>query len=109
VSEVDSSYDGADRLTGLSHVFATASSNFSWQFGYDAAGRELSQTQTNAALSWRPAVASTSYGTASNLNQYPSVGLTYSWWPEGALENDGQITYYYDEQNVSIRREPPSG
>ncbi len=50
---------------------------------------------------WHPAAAgTTAYGTANNLNQYPTVaGVTQSYNTSGCLTGDGTWTFGYDTEN----------
>ena len=94
-------YDNADRVTSLAHAFPTTSGDVTLTYGYDEADRELTRAYSNSAYAWSPAVATTTYNPANDLNQYPQVGTyAYTYWPEGPLEESNQLEADYDEQNA---------
>ena len=60
-----------------------------------------SQNVSDGLFVWHPAAAgTTAYGTANNLNQYPTVaGVTQSYNTNGCLTGDGTWTFGYDTEN----------
>jgi RHS repeat-associated protein len=101
-------YDLADRLSDQIHTFPGQTcadgghtcADVTFTFGYDAAGRLISKTSSNAAyLDASPPVASTAYATANALNQYPQVaGATRTYRADGSLNGVGTRQYFYDEK-----------
>lgn len=104
-------YDYADRVTAVVHAFPNSSSyNVNLSDVYDPANRRLYHYRDNTLYSYNPPSNSTSYGTANNLNHYPSVGgINYSYWAEGPEGSDGTNAYDYDEANQLIAAGPASG
>ena len=81
-----------------------------YEYGYDAAGRDVSRTISDGAYRLYPTVGTTAYGAANGLNQYPSVnGTGYGWWQEGPLVSDGTLTHFYDELDAQVSAAGPSG
>jgi hypothetical protein len=105
------SYDNADRVTSIAHVFPNRTTdNVTYTCGGacpragrrpdpgDPSGRDASRTIDNVAYQYNPTAASTTYGTANALNQYPSVGgYAYSYWAEGGLDETNKLQANYDE------------
>ena len=104
-------YDAADRVRTIIHLFPNSTaSDVEYEYGYDAAGRDLSRTISSGAYRLYPTVGTTSYGAANGLNQYPSVGgTTYRYWQEGPLQGDAVLTHYYDELDGHVAAGGPSG
>jgi len=70
-------------------------------YGFNDAHQLTSQGVSDDQFVWHPTAAGTvSYGTANNLNQYPTVGgASYSYNGNGCLTGDGVWTYGYDVLN----------
>ncbi|NJL71223.1 MAG: RHS repeat protein, partial [Candidatus Competibacteraceae bacterium] len=91
-------------LNGLLHNFVGANVNFSYAF--DTVGQMLSQrTSDPANFRWTPGAPGTvSYGTANNINQYPTVGGTgFSYSTDGNLTNDGVFKYEFNSERMMTR------
>ncbi|MGH6846354.1 MAG: RHS repeat-associated core domain-containing protein, partial [Methylocella sp.] len=83
-----------------------------YTFGYTDAHQLQSQTAASASIyQWQPpAAASTAYGAANNLNQYPSVaGVSYAYDGKGNLTGDGTWTYAYDAENRLLTANKSTG
>jgi RHS repeat-associated protein len=89
-------------MMGLNHSFVGSSANFIYSF--NNAHQLTGQTVSDDRFVWHPSAAATvNYGTANNLNQYPTVGGTsYSYNGNGCLTGDGVWTYGYDVLNRLI-------
>ena len=92
-------YSLNDDATGLKHNFVGSSANFAYTF--NTAHQLTGQSVSDDRFVWHPAAAGTvNYGSANNLNQYPSVGgATYSHNTNGCLTGDGVWTFAYDVLN----------
>ncbi|KAK0332766.1 hypothetical protein LTR94_023609 [Friedmanniomyces endolithicus] len=66
-------YDGASRLTSLTHDLAGTAHDQTLNFTYNPAGQIASRTMSNTAYAYSPAVGSTSY-TNNGKNQVTNVG-----------------------------------
>ncbi len=97
---VNSTYSDNDDLTQLSHVFSGIAS-VAFSYGYNASHQENSRIVTDSTFVWHPAsVAATQYGSANNVNQYPTVGgISYTYDGNGNLSGDGVWTFTYDTEN----------
>jgi len=91
-------------LNGLLHNFVGSNVNFSYAF--DSVGQMLSQrTSDPANFRWTPGAPGTvSYGTANNINQYPTVGgVGFSYSTDGNLINDGVFKYEFNTERMMTR------
>ena len=91
-------------LNGLLHNFVGSNVNFSYAF--DTVGQMLSQrTSDPANFRWTPGAPGTvSYGTANNINQYPTVGgIGFSYSTDGNLTNDGVFKYEFNSERMMTR------
>lgn len=89
-----------DDLASIVHTFTGSSVTFT--LGYDKTHKMNSQQVSDGAnYMWHPAAAgTTTYGTATNLNQYPTIGgVTQSYNSNGCLTGDGTWTFDYDTEN----------
>lgn len=88
-----------DDLASIVHTFV--GSNVTFTLGYDKVHRMTSQQVSDSQYLWHPAAAgTTTYGTANNMNQYPTVGgVSYSYNTNGCLTGDGTWTWNYDTEN----------
>lgn len=86
-------------LTGITHNFVGSSLDADYQF--NEAHQLMSQFVSDDQFMWHPSSALvTTYGTANNMNQYPTVGGdTYTYNNNGCLTGDGVWTFGYDIQN----------
>jgi RHS repeat-associated protein len=84
----------------LAHLFAGAST-VTAGFGYDGAHRVTSQSSSDASWLWTsPVGATTAYGTANAVDQYPTVGgNTLSWDSNGNLAAYNGFTFTHDSEN----------
>lgn len=98
-ASVGYTYQLNDDLTTLVHNFV--GSSISQTFGYNNVHQITSRSLSDATYSWHPtAAASTSYGTGSNTNSYPTIGGTaYTYDGNGNLKTDGTWTYTYNTEN----------
>ncbi len=96
----DYGYDIGDNMTSMD--LAWTGSSASWTYGYNDVEEMTSQAFSDTGFQWRPAAAATvNYGTANNLNQYPTVGgVTRTMNSDGCLTGDGTWTYTYDADNM---------
>ncbi|MBK8220270.1 MAG: RHS repeat-associated core domain-containing protein [Candidatus Obscuribacter sp.] len=86
------------------HNFVGSNVNFSYAF--DSVGQMLSQrTSDPANFRWTLGAPGTvSYGTANNINQYPTVGGTgFSYSTDGNLTNDGVFKYEFNTERMMTR------
>lgn len=91
-------------LNGQQHNFV--GSNVGFQYAFDNASQMVTQRTTDPAnFRWTPgAPATVSYGTANNINQYPSVGGTgYTYSTDGNLTNDGTFKYEFNTERMMTR------
>ncbi|MCW5824189.1 MAG: RHS repeat-associated core domain-containing protein [Cyanobacteria bacterium TGS_CYA1] len=86
-------------LTSLIQVFNGSAVTFTHKF--NNVGELTSSAASDSQFIWHPSGASTvSYGTANNMNQYPTVGgVSQSYNSNGCLTGDGTWTYGYDTLN----------
>ncbi|MFA6213311.1 MAG: RHS repeat-associated core domain-containing protein [Candidatus Obscuribacterales bacterium] len=80
-------------------------SNVSLTYDFDAAGQMNGEHVSDVAnFMWQPPAPSTiTYGTANNLNQYPTVGGTsYSYNNNGCLTGDGTWTFGYNTESMLV-------
>jgi RHS repeat-associated protein len=87
-------------ISSISHVFPNETAmNVSFSWTYDGMGRQVSETISNSAYQYEPPAATTAYGAANGLNQYPTVaGTAYTYRGDGVLSRDNLRNYYYDEK-----------
>lgn len=91
-------------LSSLLHNFV--GSNVQFNYSFDNANQMATHRVSDPAnFRWTPpAPATTSYGTASNINQYPTVGGTgYSYSTDGNLTNDGTFKYEFNTERMMTR------
>lgn len=89
-------------LNSLVQTFVGSSVEFT--LGYDNINRITSQLVSDSQFMWHPATGGTvSYGSANNLNQYPTVGAaSYTYNNNGCLTSNGIWTYGYSvEDNLT--------
>lgn len=91
-------------LSSLLHNFV--GSNVAFNYTFDNVNQMLSQrTSDPANYRWAPAAPNTvSYGTASNINQYPTVGgVSFTYSTDGNLTNDGTFKYEFNTERMMTR------
>ncbi|MFA6557777.1 MAG: RHS repeat-associated core domain-containing protein [Candidatus Obscuribacterales bacterium] len=86
-------------LTGITHNFVGSSVAFT--YGFNNVHEPLTQTVSDSTYMWHPSPAGTvTYGTADNVNKYPTVGGTsYSYTTNKCLSSDGVWSFGYDSEN----------
>ncbi|MFA6557968.1 MAG: RHS repeat-associated core domain-containing protein [Candidatus Obscuribacterales bacterium] len=79
-------------------------SSLSLDYTYDSVHQSLTTTFSDSAFSWHPSAGGTvTYGTASSVNTYPTVGgVAFSYDLNGNLTSDGTWTYGFDEEDRMI-------
>jgi RHS repeat-associated protein len=89
-------------LTALAETFVGSSVTFG--YGFNNVHQATSQSVTDSTYMWHPGAAgTTSYGTASSVNEYPTVGsATYSYDGNANLKSNGTWTFTYDTENHLI-------
>ncbi len=101
-------WDGADRLSALTHDFASTADDVTWGFTYSPADQAISRTSTNDAYSFHPSAGSRNY-TTNGLNQYATVlGTAFSYDVRGNLSADATRTYTYDLENNLLTGSAPT-
>jgi RHS repeat-associated protein len=91
-------------LSSILHNFV--GSNVQFNYSFDDANQMMTHRVSDPAnFRWSPpAPASTSYGTANNINQYPTVGGTgYTYSTDGNLTNDGTFKYEFNAERMMTR------
>ncbi|MEN5145596.1 RHS repeat domain-containing protein [Brevundimonas diminuta] len=92
-------YDGAGRLTSLSHDVGGTAADVTYTYAYNPAGQITSKTTSNDAYLWTPSVGSTAY-TLNGLNQVTAAGATsLTYDANGNLTHDGTRAYAFDAAN----------
>jgi len=86
-------------VTGITYNFV--GSNVAFTYGFNLVHEPTSQTVSDSTYMWHPGAAGTvTYGTADNVNKYPTVGGTsYSYNGNQCLSGDGVWTFGYDTEN----------
>ncbi len=97
--ETDFTYRDDNQVESISHTFDGSSVLF--EYTYNDAGDLIGQEVNDADFMWHPGSSgTTSYGTASDINTYPTVGGdTYSYNDNGCLEDNDTWAFTYDQQN----------
>ena len=88
-----------DDLTSIAHAFVGSNVTFSYGFNND---HEIdSHGVTDNTYMWYPSAAgTTTYGTATSVNEYPTVGgASYTYDGNGNLKSNSTWTYTYDTEN----------
>jgi len=98
----DYGFEMDNDLNSLLQTFNGSSVEYSYDF--NNVHELTSQTVSDDIYLWHPtAGGTTSYGTANNLNQYPSVGGdTYAYNDNGCLTDNDVWTFGYDTINQLI-------
>ncbi len=100
-------YDLADRRTGMDVQFggSPAPALASWRYGFNKVDQMTMQKFPDSSWEWRPpAVSTTEYGAANNLNQILTAGASTLAYADGRgnLTSDGTWTYTYNTENMLI-------
>jgi RHS repeat-associated protein len=93
-------YDGASRLSSLSHDLAGTAYDLALDFSYSPASQILINTRSNDVYTWTGHGAGTSSYAVNGLNQYTNAGgavVTHD--PNGNMLSDGVTTFGYDVEN----------
>ncbi len=91
-------------LSSLLHNFV--GSNVQFNYSFDSANQMATHRVSDPAnFRWTPpAPATTTYGTANNINQYPTVGGTaQTYSTDGCLTNDGTFKYEFNTERMMTR------
>ncbi len=91
-------------LSSLLHNFV--GSNVQFNYSFDNANQMATHRVSDPAnFRWTPpAPATTTYGTANNVNQYPTVGGTgQTYSTDGNLTNDGTFKYELNSERMMTR------
>ena len=89
-------YENDDDLSSLVHTFVGSSVTYSYSFDKIHQVKDL--LVSDSRFMWNPlADSSTTYASANNLNQYPTVGgASISYNGNGCLTGDGTWTFGFD-------------
>lgn len=88
-----------DAPTDIDHSFVGSNVNF--DYGYNANNEPLTQQTSDPQYMWSPLTSgSTTYGTASAINTYPTVGGQNQQYTNlGAVTSDGPSAFGYNTLN----------
>jgi len=93
-------YDGASRLSSLTHDIGGTSRDQRLDFGYNPASQIVSRTSSNDAYAWGGHVDLERGYAVNGLNQYASAGpATFAYDANGNLTSDGSTSFVYDAEN----------
>jgi RHS repeat-associated protein len=94
------SYDGIQRLTSRTFIFAGGVGGASWTYGYNAASGIAGESRDNDLYAWTGHYAVNRVYTANGLNQYSAAGASsFVYDANGNLTSDGVHSYTYDIEN----------
>lgn len=92
-------YDGASRLTSLSHDVGGTAADVTFGYTYNPAGQIVSKSVSNSAYVYSPGAGATAYSN-NNLNRVTSVGGTsVSYDTNGNITHDTTRAFTYDAAN----------
>ncbi len=97
-------FEDDNDLSGILQNFVGSSVAFGYSF--DDVGQMVSQRVSDPVnYRWTPGSAGTvTYGTANNINQYPTVGGTgFTYSTDGNLTNDGVYKYEFNTERMLTR------
>ncbi|MGH7484017.1 MAG: RHS repeat-associated core domain-containing protein, partial [bacterium] len=96
-------YQLNDDLSSLEHQF-NGTDSITFGFTFNDVHQETGRSFSDGSYLWRPGAShSTTYGTANDVNQYPTVdSVSYSYNDNGCLTSDGTWTFGYDTENHLI-------
>jgi RHS repeat-associated protein len=93
-------YDGIQRLSGRTFIFAGGIGGANWTYGYNAASGLASEGRDNDAYAWTGHYAVNRPYTTNGLNQYSAAGgASFAYDANGNLTGDGIHAYTYDIEN----------
>ncbi len=93
-------YDGASRLTSLTHNLFGATHDQTYTLAYNPAGQIVSEASSNAVYDWRPGADFTDYYTDNGLNQYETAGgLAVTHEARGNTTDIGAEAYGFNARN----------
>lgn len=96
-------YDGASRLSSLTHSFTSTAHNVASAFAYNPASQMISRTPTNSLYAFTGHVTVNRAYAVNGLNQYTTAGpASFTYDANGNLTSDGSGTYVYDVENRLI-------
>jgi hypothetical protein len=92
-------FEKYDDMTSLIQVFNGSAVTFTHKF--NNVGELTGSAASDSQYIWHPSASGTiSYGTANNMNQYPTVGgVSQTYNSNGCLTGDGTWTYTFDTLN----------
>ena len=97
----DLGFEADNDMNSLTHTFV--GSNLTLGYTFDAIHQMLTQSMSDGTnYQWHPSAGGTvNYGTASNLNLYPTVGgIAHSYNNNGCLTGDGTWTFGYNVESM---------
>ncbi len=97
----DLGFEADNDMNSLAHTFVGSNVTFSYTF--DAIHQMLTQSMSDGTnFQWHPSAGGTvTYGTASNLNLYPTVGgIAHTYNNNGCLTGDGTWTFGYNVESM---------
>jgi len=99
VSSCQYGFEKDNDLTSLIQVFNGSAVTFTHKF--NNVGELTGHAASDSQYIWHPSTGGTdSYGTANNMNQYPTVGgVSQTYNTNGCLTGDGTWTYVFDTLN----------
>lgn len=93
-------YDGASRLSSLTHSFTTTAYNVASAIAYNPANQVISRTPTNSLYAFTGHVTVNRGYAVNGLNQYTTAGpASFTYDANGNLTSDGSGSYVYDVEN----------
>jgi RHS repeat-associated protein len=124
-------YDGLDRRLALNFPKTGGETAYSFDIGNNRLSTDIVSGSTSLGLSYQynnvnqmidkktsdstyewllSTAASITYGAASNLNAYPTVGgVTQTYDSDGRLTNDGSFTYIYNTEGMLTQVQNAAG
>lgn len=106
--ETDYGFQLDNDMESLIQTFTGSSVELS--YGFNSVHELTSQAVDDSAYMWHPASGGTvTYGSANNMNQYPTVaGNSISYDDNGCLTDDGTFAFAYDTENQLIEADDGS-
>jgi RHS repeat-associated protein len=102
-AEVYYDYQDNDDMVRLEQIY-NGSNSVEFTYGFNNVHEESSKSIDDGSYMWHPSSGgTTTYGTANNVNEYPTVGgVTQSYNDNGCLTSDGVWTFSYDMEDHLI-------
>lgn len=101
--ETDFAYDGIQRPSGRTVIFAGSVGAGTWSYSYNSASGLASETRSNDAYAWSGHYAVNRNYSTNGLNQYSAAGTaSFAYDDNGNLTSDGGTTFVYDIENRLI-------